>query len=343
MIVAVQPRMRDGRINDMRIVLASLLILVPLTAARSDVMPAPEAVTLKCGYEIFDVVGEEVWPGWKAAPFSTLLIHGEEELLISTAPEVSGFAPAGESPVPGFLLFRRARVFDPRLLATFPATGSEPTIVVGTPSSTGKTDAAWMITLLHEHFHQLQYSQPGYYEQTAALNLAKGDTTGMWMLNYPFPYDDAAVGQRFEQFASALGEGLRLRGAPGFAGALREVKSRWRELRESLEEDDYAYLRFQLWQEGVARYVELTVAERAASRGAGIGCAASIEPPLSQVAEQLLTEIRSGLESPRLAGRERVAFYAAGAAIAALLEETSPDWKRRYFDRPFLLETYFAP
>ena len=43
---------------------------------------------------------------------------------------------------------------------------------------------------MHEHFHQLQWAQPEYLKAIADLGLSKGDTTGMWMLNYPFPYDN---------------------------------------------------------------------------------------------------------------------------------------------------------
>src|SRR5205823_11170202 len=59
------------------------------------------------------------------------------------------------------------------------------------------------ISMLHEHFHQLQDSQPNSYAETEALNLSHGDQTGMWMLNYAFPYDSPEV-KRSEEHTSEL-------------------------------------------------------------------------------------------------------------------------------------------
>jgi hypothetical protein len=64
------------------------------------------------------------------------------------------------------------------------------------------------LTLLHEHLHQWQYSQPDYYAGVARLGLARGDTTGRWMLDYPFPYDSAPVRQAVHTLATALAGAL---------------------------------------------------------------------------------------------------------------------------------------
>ena len=56
-----------------------------------------------------------------------------------------------------------------------------------------------MLTVLHEHFHQLQQSQPGYFQGVEALGLSGGDQTGMWMLNYPFPYKTPAVAEQIRR------------------------------------------------------------------------------------------------------------------------------------------------
>ena len=64
---------------------------------------------------------------------------------------------------------------------------------------------------MHEHFHQLQYAQPGYYQAVAALGLSHGDQTGMWILNYPFPYTSASVTKSFAALRDQL---LRLRQHP---------------------------------------------------------------------------------------------------------------------------------
>ena len=294
-------------------------------------LPAVEAANFQCAQEVFAAVGEEVWPGWQAAPFDALIIDAETEYAITSRAEIPGFAAAGR--LGDAYVLRRTRTLDPKLLATFPALSSPaPVIVAGTAEATGKSAAEWVVTLLHEHFHQHQYSQPWYYERSAALGLARGDTTGMWMLSYDFPYEDPEVGTRYAAFTNALSRALRARGEGIFAAALRDVKARWRELREGLAADDYAYFRFQAWQEGVARYVELLVSQRAAQP-----CLK--EPPAAATMDRIF----ASLDRPELARQKRVAFYAAGAAIALLLDETSPGWKTKYFDRPFEIESYFAP
>ncbi|HYC58081.1 MAG TPA: hypothetical protein VEK79_00800 [Thermoanaerobaculia bacterium] len=301
--------------------------------------PPAESATLQCAHEVAAAVGDEVWPGWSAAPFSTLLVAGETEYLVTKASNAKGFETGDAAPVAGYKLFHRKRTFSPNFLATFPISSPEPVIVVGTPAKTGKSEAAWLVTLLHEHFHQLQYSQPWYYERTAALNLSKGDTTGMWMLNYAFPYADPAVQQRFERFSHALAKAVRARGTVAFTPALREVKSTWRELRDNLTADDYAYLRLQLWQEGIPRYAELMLASKAST----VACVAKVQPSMSVVAEETLAGILRSLDNPKLGERQREVVYATGAAIALLLDETSPSWKVDYFAKPFALESYFAP
>jgi hypothetical protein len=299
-----------------------LLVLLLATPLFAD-------TTVDCAHEVFASVAQDVWPGWTDAPFSLLLIDGDNEVLVT---------PPASAPPP---FVSRKRTFDPKLLATFPAVSGEPTIVVGTPAATGKSDTAWLVTLLHEHFHQLQYSRPGYYDAANALGLARGDTTGMWMLNYDFPYADAAVQQKYDALSHALAAALRARETAGFAAALRNAKSAWRELRESLKPDDYTYFSFQAWQEGVARYVELQSATKAAAHPPA--CLTALQPPIASVAKQTFDEIMATLDAPQLGRRKRVAFYAAGAAIALLLDETSPSWKREYFKQPFRLDAYFAP
>lgn len=295
---------------------------------------------IRCARESAAAVGESVWPGWSEAPFSVLLVSGDAEYLVcpSAAMPVEGFAEIPDAGGFACPVLKREARFDEGLLATFPALGPEPTIVVGTPEATGKAAGRWLVTLLHEHFHQLQYSRPWYYQKTAELGLSRGDETGMWMLNYPFPYEDPEVGKRFASLSKALGEALEARETAEFAPALRRVKSAWRALADRLEADDDSYLQFQLWQEGVARYVELRAAEVLAAEGPG--CLEGVTPSMADVAGEIRKEITDSLGNPVLAEEKRVAFYAVGAAIALLLDETSPGWQVDYFRRPFTVEHF---
>src|SRR5205823_14623694 len=115
------------------------------------------------------------------------------------------------------------------------------------------------ISMLHEHFHQLQDSQPNSYAETEALNLSHGDQTGMWMLNYAFPYDSPEVKQQFSVLSRLLVEALQAKNKSVFSTRLAAYLEARRQLQKMLSADDYKYFSFQLWKEGLARYTEYRV------------------------------------------------------------------------------------
>lgn len=302
-------------------------------------LPAADRVRLAEAQRLAAEVQEQVWPGWSRAPLDLLLVAGDHEYLVHGSIRPPGFAALPADPLLGEVL-ARPRVFDPNLLATFPAFGGPPTIVVGAPAATGKSSTAWVVTLLHEHFHQLQYSDPDYYPQVGALDLAGGDQTGMWMLDYPFPYDAPAVADLIAALRRWLAYALA-GGAPPPAAAAR-FWTAYGELRDALAAPDYRYLSFQLWQEGIARYTELRVAEAAAA-GAGPGPEFRALPdyaPYDQVARELRERLFAELRGASLTEDRRVVFYGFGAALGLLLDAAEVDWKSRYLQEKFYLERY---
>jgi hypothetical protein len=260
---------------------------------------------------------------------AVLLVAGSTEYLVGHPRPTSEFALIGRDSVLGRDVFVRPRRFPPTLLATFPAVGSTATIVVGSAERTGKSSAEWVLTLLHEHFHQWQSSLPGYYAKADALGLARGDTTGQWMLSYPFPYDSVPVQRAVKALATSLARAEPI-----------ETVARQREvLRDLLSTDDDRYLEFQLWQEGVPRYVEIAAAEAAAGAG---------EPPeafrrlpdyegYAELAKRLRSRLGSELAELSLGTDRRVAFYSIGAGLAMLLDRSDGSWKSRYQERLFTL------
>jgi hypothetical protein len=255
-------------------------------------------------------LGDRIWPGLAVTPMPVLLVTDSTEFLVDSSLD---------RPV-----WTRPRSLPPTLVATFPVDGA-PTIVIGTAERTGKTSTEWVLTLLHEHFHQWQYSRPDYYAGVAALELARGDTTGMWMLDYPFPYDSAPVARAVRRWALAIRSALEQPKPDGKRYA--EVLSAGDALRGRLSPADYRYLEFQLWQEGVARYVEYRAAELAAGRGSSY----------RWIAERNRSRLPRELERIDLTKNRRVSFYPLGAAIALLLDRTRPGWKTAYSRHPFAL------
>jgi hypothetical protein len=278
-----------------------------------------------------------LWPGWARTTFQTLLVGDSVEFLIAPERPPSGFTRLGYDAVLRAEVWTRPRQFPPTLLATFPAVGGVPTIVIGSAERTGKSSTAWVLTLLHEHFHQWEYSRPGYQEGVSRLDLARGDSTGQWMLNYPFPYDSAPVQRAMRSLATALSRALDAQPSER-RPALQAVSAIRDSLRALLPAADNRYFEFQLWQEGVARFTEYAVARAAAGRrpAAGFRRLPDYEP-YRDAGEAALRKLRRELEQLDLAQQRRVAFYPIGASLALLLEATRPDWKREYARRPFSL------
>jgi len=282
-------------------------------------------------------VSGRIWPGWGHTPFQLLLVGDSAEFLLSALPEPQGFTRLGYDSLLQSQVWTRSRQFPPSLLATFPAVGGLPTIVVGSAERTGKSSTTWVLTLLHEHFHQWQYSQPDYYARVARLGLARGDTTGGWMLNYPFPYDSVPVQQAMRSLARSLAKAIATRSAPQRT-ALRAVENSRSTLLKILSADDYRYFEFQLWQEGVARFTEYAVARAARNRKPLPGFRSLPDyEPYREAADDALHHIQHELSQLDLAQDRRVAFYPIGAALALLLDQTRPDWKRAYARQPFTL------
>jgi hypothetical protein len=110
-------------------------------------------------------------------------------------------------------------------------------------------------------------------------------------------------------------------------------------LRASLSAADARYLSFQCWQEGVARYTELRMAQLASLRftpSAALRAQAGFTSFAAE-ADSLQTGIGRGAAS-RLAEVQRSAFYPLGAAQALFLDRARPDWKSGYLRGPLSLD-----
>jgi hypothetical protein len=300
-----------------------------------------DRVRLAEAFRLAAELGDDVWPGWSKAPFAVLLVTPEREFLIGHPAPPAGFTRYAYDSTLAKEVYARTRVFQVNLLATFPIAGPLPVIVIGKPELTGKSTNGWILTLLHEHFHQRQFAHPGYYDALKALDLARGDTTGMWALNYRFPYGARDVGERFDSLARALGRAIRTDSAP----AARDVEAVHRAraaLRATLAADDARYLDFQLWQEGAARYTEYRIAALAAERFTPSAAVRALPDfkPWSDVRDAVHRSIVNGTAEARLDTDGRTVAYPVGAALAMVLDRVRPAWRTEYFERPFALPAF---
>ena len=313
---------------------AALLMALAVPASAAPGLTDADRVLLAETFRLAAELGEEIWPGWGVAPWEVLLVGEEHEYLVNSPRQPEGFEPLGRDELVGGNVLFRPRTVPTGLRATYPMLGGPPLVVIGRREATGLDPTSWVAIALHEHFHQLQMSDSAYYGDVDALDLAGGDETGNWMLDFPFPYEDPEVGKRFDVLCATI-RAVLIGDAPpgavtGALGALTAV----------LPDDAGRYLGFQLWQEGVARYVQYRAARLAGERFEPSDELAALPGyrPFSEVADELRRQILDELAEPRLAERRRSAFYAAGAGMAMLLEELSPGWQRGYLERKFALQ-----
>ena len=329
----------------MKTALQVFALLLALAAdAEAQPLAAEHRVALEEAFRLMEHV-EPRWPGWDAAPEAVLLVDGDFEFLIGHPNPSDDFRSTGEPSLFGHTVLVRERLSPVGLLATYPAVGGVPTIVVGTPASTGLNPTRWILTLVHEHFHQLQMSLPTYYSEVAALGLSDPDDGGMWMLNYPFPYADAAASGAVGRLGRVTGaSAATVRGSPGAPVSTSDFLSARRELTSVLDEKDDRYLAFQVWQEGIARYAELDAAERAVE-SFELSRAFTALPgseSLEAAAEALWTSIAAGADAdPSELGR--VYFYSLGALEAVLLEASRPEWRQHYTQSLFDTRALWDP
>ena len=166
--------------------------------------------------------------------------------------------------------------------------------------------------------------------------------TGMWMLNYPFPYDSAPVESAFDRLKIALADAVNASDST-VSQKFENYRTVRRDFFNSLSAPDRKYMSFQLWQEGVARYTELRIAQWAADHYVPTAAFQQLPDytPLFELAATQLAIVRKSPYKVALNQFQRVSFYIIGSAEAFLLDRTQPAWKEVYFSRPFSLDPLF--
>jgi hypothetical protein len=322
-----------------------VLLSPAVSAQRAPTLPEVDRIRIAETFRLADALGNRLWPGWDKAPFAVLLVTPDHEFLLRHPRPSDDFAPAGEDALLKGKVWQRRRKHPTDFLATFPAVGGVSTAVIGQAQNTeARTSSRWVITLLHEHFHQLQDSQPRFYADVDALGLARGDATGMWMLNYPFPYAAPEVKDHFAVMSRALARALQASHQPDFADKLAAYVEARNKFRSLLKADDYKYFAFQVWKEGIARYTEYRLAELAAAEYQPSQAFRELKDyrTFREVARDIRSRLEKELESVQLDKARRTVVYNFGAAEGLLLDHARPGWRERYFAEKFTLDKHFS-
>src|SRR5918911_22046 len=227
------------------LVLLVLLVVPSVLAQDKPNIPDVDRIRLAEAFRIGEAVGNQVWKDWDKAPFAVLLVTPENEFLIRHPRPSEDFILISYDSLLKSNIYFRKRTQRTDFLATFPAVGGVSTIVIGQAENTSKkTSTPWVVTVLHEHFHQLQNSQPTYYADVDALNLSRGDQTGMWMLNFAFPYKDTQVKEQFSTLSKLLAEVLQAKKKSEFSVKLKAYIQARQAFQRMLSPDNYRYFSF---------------------------------------------------------------------------------------------------
>lgn len=310
---------------------------VPQKPSFSPHLPASDAVRIREFYQVASAIQDELWPGWSKVPAPLMLVTSEIEFLTHHPATPKEMKKVGDD------LYARPRQFPVNFQATFPAFGPPSVIVIGEPENTAsKTSTPWLFTVMHEHFHQLQNAQSGYFEAVEALGLSRGDTTGMWMLNYPFPYEKPEVVRGFGELRDLLARAVSEKDGATFERLAKQYVEQRRKFFAQLSPDDHRYFGFQLWQEGIARYTEIKAAEAAAEYVSTreYGLLPDFES-FTSYAARVRGKTLDELKQADLATWKRTVVYSFGAAEALLLDRINPKWKEAYFQRMLSIDSYF--
>lgn len=303
-----------------------------------------DRVRIAEAYMIGEMLQDQLWDEWSTAPFGMLFVTDDHEFLIRHPKPNDEFESIGYDKLLKSEIFVRPRKFQKSFLATFPAFGPTPLIVVGkAENTTDKTSTRWVFVVLHEHFHQLQYSRPDYFASVNALDLSGGDTTGMWQINYPFPYKTESVEGEFRDLTRLLLQAYSAETPAERKATLEAYLSARRGFAASLKPGDYRYASFQLWQEGVARYTQYRMAELAGRNLQPSKAFKKLEDfvPFEKEADRLLAATLDEMRRMDLRTWERTVFYPLGAVEALMLDRVDPKWRSKYLSDKFALERFY--
>lgn len=284
--------------------------------------------------------GQQLWPNFSQTAMPVLIVDKTTDTLYCSKTPPAGFVRSHDDPAIGCQVYTRAAgQFSIETQATLPIGGVGPVAILGAPGLFETNPAAWIATLLHEHFHQYQMGSPKYFTALTALDLANGESSANWTLNYPFGYQDQTIGELISSMGYELAAILRESNSNKRQQLAKNYATKRADRLAVLPRGDRRYFEFQLWQEGVARYTELVLAEFAAS---GTHTSLRESHNFAALAANLRKRILQTLTQGALAEHKRVYFYSFGAAEALVLDEISDGWQAQYFQQPFSMANLFA-
>jgi hypothetical protein len=286
--------------------------------------------------------GDQIWKGINDVPFVILLVTDSTEFLVNHPYPSDDFKLLGIDSILETNIYYRPTQYNIHFLATFPAVNGVTCIVVGVPENTIRNSTTnWTITLLHEHFHQYQVASVDYYKSVENLGLTGGDQTGMWMLNYPFPYDSTIIIEQYKKYTMALSKALASIGTKEIENNFNNYKTERNKFKKLLNPTDYRYFSFQVWQEGIANYTEYKFLEFLSDYKPSEEISQLSDfVSFNKYKEEFYKSQSNQLIQLGLKEDKRICFYAIGFAEGLLLDRLNPKWHKDYLINKFYIEQY---
>lgn len=321
----------------------TLLIVLFSCIAYTQNMRNIDKIRIAEAIKISNQFGDQIWKGFNTIPFTLLLVTDDYEYLMNHPNPSEDFKLSYFDTILNTNIYYRKTVLNKHFLATFPAVNGKNCIVVGTPENTNKNSSEWVITLVHEHFHHYVYASNNYYKEVETLDLAKGDTSGMWMLNYPFKYDNDAVAAAYNTYTKSLYELANIKDVsnPNYKVKLKTYNKQREEFVKTLSHDDYKYFSFQLWQEGIARYTEIKFLELMTDYKPNHKITTLADyVPFNLLKDTYQSNELNNLIALDLKKEKRICFYSVGLAEGLILDKMNKNWRDNYLKNKFFLEQY---
>lgn len=323
------------------ILLLSMWVSISISGQKPEEWLYKDKIRIREAMLIAEKIGDKVWEGYNSSSFSILLITDQTEFLINHPNPSKDFVEMGFDSILQTKVMYRKRVLSKNMLATFTPFNGIPCVVIGTAENTGKNASTWVTTLLHERFHLYQFAMKDYYEGVEQLNLAGNDKTGMWMLNYPFPYDSVAVQEQYRKMSQALYKATTDRNTVLFRRSFKTYIAERKKFQSMLSEKDYTYFSFQLWQEGIARYTEyklLRLLDNYQPSDEFKELPGYID--FRSIGEDILRHEKENLLQLSLNKQKRICFYSYGFMEGLILDQVNPSWRKQYPVKKFNVAQY---
>jgi len=301
-----------------------------------------DKIRIKEAKQIATKFGDSIWPEFRKTPFTIILVTDQYEFLIDHPYPSKDFQFLRKDDILEADIYYRKQQFNKSFLATFPAVNGVNCVVIGTPENTNHNSTQWIITLLHEHFHQYQYNSPNYHQDALKLGLSNGDETGMWQINYPFPYEEADVIRAYESYTIQLRKTIENINDKDWKRNYKKLIRKRKLFKNTLSENDYKYLLFQWYQEGVARFTEYAFLELLKNYIPEIEVSSLNDfIPYDKYIHEFYLKHIANVTNLKLDKFKRVTVYDVGFAESLVIRKKNPDWNNNYLKEKFDLRKFY--